>query len=224
MARYVPSAVPNTGDIAQLQRWLREELDRVRNSTDDIYEGVNVSFDNLVGAAYADMVQFVFPPPDVGPVDGTYRTFTNFTLPSITPKGMVPDVANNGIRYPAERTYLVGINASATCDAGAGGRRLSIQLVNTLNGDELGAGYETFVPAGATGITVGIVFPFQMLPAFVEQPIGFRYRSFDGTFTSFTWTNVGMWACQISEPVDAVRTAQHLGRKTTTLRALEILR
>lgn len=37
MARYVPTAVPTTQDISQLERWLREELERIQQSTDDIY-------------------------------------------------------------------------------------------------------------------------------------------------------------------------------------------
>ena len=42
MARYVPSPAPTTDDIGQMARWLREEMERIRQSTDDIYTVVTV--------------------------------------------------------------------------------------------------------------------------------------------------------------------------------------
>lgn len=160
MARYSPTSVPTTGDIYQLERWLREEMEQIRSSTDDIYVLANFMLDNYVAAGYGGIGQDAAtnPLPDIGA--GAWIDFTGFDIPLVAPKAVSYDFANDGLQFNEEGIWYVSIKLALQHNELNAGRQIALRFDNRTTNTpgtvefRYGVGRNTDV----TNITLGVFF------------------------------------------------------------------
>lgn len=127
MPRYAPSNPPTTLDIQQLERWLREEYEQVRGSTDDIYTWADFALQSFVAAGYGSIGQDVIGPFAIGP---TWNTFNLWDIELISAPSGIQHNLPNGFIVTAEGIWQINIKISLEFAELNAGRRIQMRFWN----------------------------------------------------------------------------------------------
>ena len=132
MARYAPTMVPTT-DIANMQRWLREETEGIRRSTDDIYELANFSVSQFTVAGYGGIFQSAasVPIPDIS---SGFADITTMDTSVVPPKGMQVNTGASSITVGSAGVWYVSTRVALEHNELNAGRVMALRLFNKTTG------------------------------------------------------------------------------------------
>ena len=131
MARYAPGLVPTTGDIDQLERWLRTEHEEVRNSTDDIYSIAQWLTENLVAAGYGSIGLDAITP--LAGINATWQQVPMDTI-LVVPKAVSYDLTNEALIFGSEGIWRINAKIALEFLEAQGSRRMELRLFNLTTG------------------------------------------------------------------------------------------
>lgn len=173
MSRYIPGAVPTTGDVAQLERFLRAELDEIKRSTDDIYTLSNFSVDNFALAAYAGIGQNAASAP-LSDITSTWATVNTFDIPLVVPRGASYDFANDALVLEVPGIWYLSIKLSLEHNELNAGRTMALRLNNFTTGapSAVEFRYGTGRNTAVTNITLGAFFEVEKIGDALQLQLG----------------------------------------------------
>lgn len=135
VAKYVATAAPITGDVAQLERWLNDEYQRVEACTNDIYALAEVVFSNVVAIGHGGVD---LGTPVAFEVGAGYAVIPYDQEKLSNPVNVVQDAANNGLRFQAPGLWKVDILVNLTGhDEAQGGRVTNLEIYDATQGAEI---------------------------------------------------------------------------------------
>lgn len=197
MARYSPGTVPTSPQLDQTQRWLREEFEGVRGSTDDTYSLADFIADNYVIAGYGSVSRGA--PIALANIGSSWQDLTWDGTAIPDPKGVAYNLPEG---YTLEQPGVWNQNIMITLafnDANAG-RKLQLRIRNTTDGDNSDL-LDFFVGRNQDGmtLTVGVLvqvtdepgeFTFQQMQ--ISKDVKLQIRSEEDTFTGVSFDH-GAW-------------------------------
>jgi hypothetical protein len=180
MAQYVPNATPTTADIHQLERYLREEYEEVRGSTDDIYVLSAIVRELYQIAGYGQIgLDAVTPLANIG---ATYQQLP-FDVELITdPRGVVYNLAGDGMLLTEEGVWSFFAKVSLEFLEAQAGRRIQLSLWDTTNNIAIGPEFNFSIGRNTDGANLSFQIMFD-ITALAATPIGLAVRSTTDTFT-----------------------------------------
>lgn len=196
MGRYSPAPVPTT-DLPNTQRFLREELEQVRNSTDDIYTLANFLLDNFVTAGYGSIKRTT--PVALADIGATWQQLPWEAVGITDPKGMAYDLPT-GMIVEHFGIWALNLLVNLAFDDANAGRDVQIRLVNVSDGTAA-TPVTFFVGRNQDGVSIP-------LPTLVEstggtdisisqvaatKTLALEIRSEADTFTSVVF-EAGVWS------------------------------
>jgi len=204
VTRYVPGQVPTTNDVDQLRRWLRDEFQQIQESTNDIYSGVNISFDNLVGAGHGNMISIFSQ--TIGALNATYKDVTTLAYnPDVLPamKNCTP-FQQQGIGLDLEGVWFTQITLSCQFDPNANiARSIWVRQIDPVLGI-VGGETEIRTPVGRNvdAAFIPIVSMYEVKPDRIGNPVTYQVAAQNnGTqvFSNFVVTGATASAHHVSE-------------------------
>jgi hypothetical protein len=225
MARYLPGGVPTSGDIADLQRWLRQELEIIRSSTDDIYTFAEFAMDAFAAAGYGSISQStgVNPLPDM--LAGTWQDFTGFDVGSLAPRGVEYDLPNDAMAIDQYGVWYLSIAIVLEHNESNQGRELGLRLdnrtTNTPSAEVLHIGVGRNQPT--TNITVvslvevtegGVQVGVNNIAA-TSDAIGFEIGALTGDFSALNALSAYYQLHRVSEYRGSFSVGEFEGRRST---------
>lgn len=160
MARYSPSQPPVTQDVQQLERWLREEIEQIRSSTDDIYRLTEFVLDNYVAAGYGGIGQN--DPTNLLPdiPAGGWIDFTGFDIPLVTPKAVGYHFAEDGVSFDETGIWYVSVKLALEHNELNAGRTISLRTDNRTTGvpSTISFNYGVGRNVGVSNLSLGVFF------------------------------------------------------------------
>lgn len=132
MPRYAPTLVP-TSDLGNTQRWLREETEGIRQSTDDIYALAEFAIDTFTVAGYGGIGQDAASAP-LADITTTYTTINTFDIPLIVPRGVSYGFANNSLALDAPGVWYVSVKVTLQHNELNAGRVIGLRFFNLTTG------------------------------------------------------------------------------------------
>ena len=167
MARYAPGLVP-TSNLPDTQRWLREEFELVRGSTDDIYSLAQFLLDNYVIAGYGSIGQDVVQPYAIG---ATWQDFNlwDVELLSIT-RGVTPNLPN-GFIVQTTGLWQLNIKISLSFNDLNAGRSLQLRFFNATDGLPGGSTFNYWIGRNTDGVNIQLSAIFEIDTAAATGPV-----------------------------------------------------
>jgi hypothetical protein len=158
MARYSPSGVP-TSDLANTQRWLREEMEGVRQSTDDIYALADFSIDTYTVAGYGGIGQNAASAP-LADVNATFTTLNTFDIPLIVPRGVAYSFPNDSMALEFPGVWYQSIKVTLEHNELNAGRVIALRTLNLTTGTPSGVVFRYGVArnVAVSNLTLGAFF------------------------------------------------------------------
>lgn len=198
MARYVPGNVPTTTDIQQLERWLREELERVRQATDDIYRLAQSVLDNFTAAGYGGIGQNAATNPLPDFPAGGFIDFTGFDVPLVVPRAVGYDFGQAGLILEAPGVWYISIKLTFEHDELNAGREMYLRFDNRTTGIPNATIFRYGVGrnVGVTNLVLGAFF--EVDDASVGEIVGLEVGG-DTAFTGVSCIGAIMQVHNISE-------------------------
>ncbi len=152
MARYVPGQVPITPDVAQVERWLREETDQIRNSTDDIYTLMDFVLEIFVAAGYGAIEQRAVT---AFPIDGTWTTFDLWDGNTIPDERGVSANLPTGFTLETSGFWRINTFITLTFAEVNAGRTVQMRVFNSTTATP-GEPFDFFVGRNAEGVNLAV--------------------------------------------------------------------
>ena len=180
MAQYVPGQTPVTPDIHQLERYLREEQEEIRNSTDDIYVLAARVIELYQPAGYGQIgLDAVTPLANIG----TAYQQLPFDVELITdPRAVVYNLAGDGMLLTEPGVWSFFAKVSIEFLEAQAGRRLQLSLWNTTTNTPVGDEFNFSVGRNTDGANLNFQIMYDVEEAFAA-PLGLAVRSTTDTFT-----------------------------------------
>lgn len=155
MARYHPRNVPTTNSVNQVERYLREEFERVRQSTDDTYELAEFALANFVPGGYCGVGQNAAsnPLPDINA--GSFIDYTGFDLELVNPtRGAVNDLDSDGIRLRETGLWYLTIKLTLEHLEAQAGRQIWLRIKRNGSSGLIKFRYGVGRNTGTTNLTL----------------------------------------------------------------------
>lgn len=180
MSRYVPGLTPTTPDIAQLERWLREETEQIRSSTDDTYAFADFVLETFVTAGYGGIgLDAVTPVADISP---TWQQLPFDVVLILQPKIVAYDLIGNGMSLEAPGVWRFNGKVSLTFAEAQAGREIQLSLWDIDAASAVGPAFNFFVGRNTAGVNLNFNVLFDITD-FVNKPLGLAVRSEADTYT-----------------------------------------
>jgi hypothetical protein len=181
VARYSPSNVPISPELSDTQRWLREETEQIRNSTDDIYGWANFAREQFVIAGYGSVgLDAVTPFGDIG---ATWQTLPfDITLVD-PPKGVVYTLGDQGIVWLSSGVWRINAKISVEFVEAQNGRRIQLRLFNATGGGGQGLVFTYSVGRNTDGVNLNLSLSVQLSSGAVGDIFVLQVSSDADTFT-----------------------------------------
>jgi hypothetical protein len=182
MARYAPGGVPNTQDIAQLERWLREETERIQGSTEDIYKLAEFLVTLYVVAGYGSIgLDAITGLPNI---TATWQTLPFDVLLIDPPRGANYDLPNDGMGFDLEGVWRVNAKISLEFAEVNAGRRLQLRIWNLTQGITGGIVFQYTVGRNTDGVNLNLSVMTTIEEANVGDVLQLQVASSSDTFTA----------------------------------------
>jgi len=180
MARYLPSNVPLSTAIKDLQRWLRAEFARVRSSTDDIYRLFGFLLDNFAVAGYGQIGLDAVTP--LANINATWQQLPFDVELIAQPRGVTYNIAGDGMALDVAGVWEFFAKVSLEFTDTNDGRRMELTLWDTVNNVPIGPLFNFSIGRNTDGANLNFQIMFDVADGFVE-PLGLAVRSQSDTFT-----------------------------------------
>jgi hypothetical protein len=182
VVQYVTSPVPITDEISQLERYLREELARVENSTDDIYGLASIVTALYQVAGYGGIgLDAITPLSDIN----TTRQVLPFDVELIAePRFVGYDLANNAMSVEEVGIWRMNAKVALEFTELNAGRRLAMQLYDLTAAADVGPVFNFAVGRNMDGINLNFNLLVEIPDVVVGNQLQLRVFSVADTFSS----------------------------------------
>ena len=180
MTRYRLSSVPTTEDIQQLERYLREELQRVEDSTDDIYTLAEVLILLYQVAGYGQIgLDAITPLANIG---ATWQQLPFDVELIAAPRRVTYNLAGDGMQIDDAGVWKFFAKVSLQFAEANQGRRLQLTLWDTFNNVAVGPLFNFAIGRNTDGANLSFTIMFEVTDT--TFPIGLAVRSESDSFSS----------------------------------------
>lgn len=149
MARYAPGEVPFTADVHQVERYMQQEQEQVRSSTDDIYTLTKFSLEHFVAEAYLGLAVGTAYPLTISAA----WTTINWDAASVDGGKAVFPALPTGMNFTDDAVWRMSVILNLTFNEENAGRTIKLRLYNTTTAAPNGAELWFSVGRNAPGFT-----------------------------------------------------------------------
>ena len=180
MARYAPGLVPTTDDIFQLERFLREEYEQVRESTDDIYTIGQFIIDNVVAAGYGSIGLDAITP--LANINATWQKVP-MDVVLVVPKAVSYDLVNEAVIFESEGIWRINAKVALEFAEAQASRRLQLRLFNLTTGTPSGTVFTYGVGRNTDAVNLNLSVMITAPESSVGNSYQLQINSAADTFT-----------------------------------------
>ena len=180
MARYSPGQVPTTEDIFQLERFLREEYEQVRDSTDDIYTIADFLINNLVAAGYGSIGLDAISP--LADINATWQQVP-MDVVLVVPKAVSYDLPNEGMIFESEGIWRINAKVALEFVEAQASRRMQLRLFNLTTGAPSGTVFTYGVGRNTDAVNLNLSVMITIPSDRVGDTFQLQIASSTSTFT-----------------------------------------
>ena len=182
MAEYYPGPTP-TGDLEQTQRWLRDETEQIRSSTDDIYDLGTIVGQLYQIAGYGQIgLDAVTPLADIG----VAWQQLPFDVELITnPRAVIYNLAGDGMLLTEEGVWSFFAKVALEFTESQAGRRIQLTLWDTNTNTPVGPIFNFSIGRNTDGVNLSFQIMFDVT-AVSGTPLGLAVASSTDTYTGVT--------------------------------------
>ena len=179
MSRYTPGPVPVSGDIGQLQRFLRGETQRIQAGMDLSYTAIEDLSRTLQTAAYGQIgLDAVTPLANIG---AAWQRLP-FDVDLIAePRGVTYDIAGDGMALDDSGVWKFNAKVSLEFLEAQAGRRMQLSLWDNLLNAPVGPLFNFSIGRNTDGANLAFSIMFEVTDA--TRAIGLAVASSTDTFT-----------------------------------------
>lgn len=183
MTQYVSTPTPVTEDIYQLERYLRDEYARVKDSTDDIYRLSRIVTDLYQIAGYGQIgLDAVTPLANIG---AAWQQLP-FDVELITnPRAVVYNLAGDGMELGEPGVWSFFAKVALEFTETQAGRRIQLSLWRTDTNEPIGPIFNFSIGRNTDGVNLSFQIMFDV--SLTEGvPLGLAVSSSTDTYTGVT--------------------------------------
>lgn len=180
MAKYNPTLVP-ISDLPNTQRWLREEIEHIRASTDDIYWLADFVVNYYQVAGYGGIgLNAITALANIGPA----WQILPFDVELIAePRGVTYDLPNNSISFNSQGIWRMNAKVSLEFLEMNQGRRMQLSLYDANLGVPVGPLFNFSVGRNTDGVNLNFNVMFDVGSPAEGIPLQLAVNSAADTFT-----------------------------------------
>ena len=180
MARYSPTQVPTT-DISNTQRWLREETEAIRSSTDDIYSLARFVVESYTIAGYGGIgLDAQTPLSDIG---AAWQVVPFDSLQVDEPRGITYDLASDAMVLNTAGVWRINAQVLLNFAELNQGRRLRLSMYNINEGNLTGPVFSYSVGRNTDGVNAVFSALFEITEITAGDALQLLVSSADDSFT-----------------------------------------